>query len=357
MARHEVIIHENTSATSAVAPYLGNYISKETLAMEAFASTIGAKCGLPAIQVIAILDGSFQALEELEREGLVRVHTDVGTICAVIKGSFPTADAPFDPERNSLELALRLDDSIQLCLSDTVPVIVTDENVTRLRVDNAMDLEEERPMNLIHGRHVFRVAGFNMVLSDEGAEAYLQNALGTTFPLVIDRVVTHQLFEAHTSELLPGGDYKLVVKSRAGDAGGPLQTSFRRVKYLHIADSEPVPIAQTGDGKCKVMSFKDGDSATDFTFGNDWTLTGEGLYDDNAPEGEWSFSEASIRVGAEQAIFICNVGMDGTSVTLTKNPEFSIYAGEYENVALEYTVFRGMESETLTLTIPRLVVT
>jgi hypothetical protein len=76
----------------------------------------------------------------------VRVHTDVGTICAVIKGSFPTADAPFDPERNSLELALRLDDSIQLCLADTVPSIVTDMNVTKLRVDNVMDLVEERPV-------------------------------------------------------------------------------------------------------------------------------------------------------------------------------------------------------------------
>ena len=38
-------------------------------------------------------------------------------------------------------------------------------------VDNVMDLVEERPMNLIHGRHVFRVAGFNMVLGDEGAAA------------------------------------------------------------------------------------------------------------------------------------------------------------------------------------------
>ena len=91
MARHEIVIHENTSATSAVAPYLGNYIAKETLALAAFASAIGAKCGLPAIQVIAILDGAFQALEDLEREGLVRVHTDIGVICAVIKGSFPTA--------------------------------------------------------------------------------------------------------------------------------------------------------------------------------------------------------------------------------------------------------------------------
>jgi hypothetical protein len=233
------VIHENTSATKTVAPYLGNYIAKETLALAAFASAIGVKCGLPAIQVIAILDGAFQALEDLEREGLVRVHTDIGVICAVIKGSFPTADAAFDPERNSLELALRLDDAIQLDLSDTVPVIVTDENVTKLRVDNAMDLAEERPMNLIHGQHVFRVAGFNMVLTDEGAAAYLENALGTTFPLVIDEVVSKQLFKAHTSELLPGGDYKLVVKSRAGDAGGPLQTSFRKVKYLRVVD--PVP--------------------------------------------------------------------------------------------------------------------
>ena len=94
-------------------------------------------------------------------------------------------------------------------------------------------------MNLIHGQHVFRVAGFNMVLTDEGAAAYLENDKGTTFPLVIDEVVSKQLFKAHTSELLPGGDYKLVVKSRAGDAGGPLQTSFRKVKYLRVVDPGP----------------------------------------------------------------------------------------------------------------------
>ena len=241
MARHEIVIHENTGATKDVAPYLGSYIAKETIALAQFASAVGLKCGLPAIQVIAILGGSFEAIEELEREALVRVHTDLGVICGVITGSFPTADAAFDPVRNSLELALRLDEAIRLDLTDAVPVIVTDENVTRLRVDNVMDLEEERPMNLIHGKHVFRVAGFNMVLSDEGAAAFLQNALGTTFPLVIDEVVSKQLFKAHTAELLPGGDYKLVVKSRAGDAAGPLQTSFRKVKYLRIAPVVPEP--------------------------------------------------------------------------------------------------------------------
>ena len=248
MARHEVVIHENTSATKESAPYLGSYIAKETIALAQFASAVGLKCGLPAIQVVAILGGSFEAIEELEREALVRVHTDIGVICGVITGSFPTADAEFDPVRNSLELALRLDDALHLDLTDTVPVIVTDEDVTKLRVDNVMDLEEERPMNLIHGQHVFRVAGFNMVLGDEGAAAFLQNSLGTTFSLIIDEVVSKQLFKAHTAELLPGGDYKLVVKSRAGDAAGPLQTSFRKVKYLRVVDPEPGPVTVTISG-------------------------------------------------------------------------------------------------------------
>ena len=244
MARHEIVIHENTGATKDVAPYLGSYIAKETIALAQFASAVGLKCGLPAIQVIAILGGSFEAIEELEREALVRVHTDLGVICGVITGSFPTADAAFDPVRNSLELALRLDDTLRLDHADTVPVLITDADLTKLRVDNVMDLEVERPMNLIHGQHVFRVAGFNMVLGDEGAAAYLENGIGTTFPLVIDHVTSHQLFTAHTAELLPAGDYKLVVKSRAGDAAGPLQTSFRKVKYLRVED--PPGLTLTG---------------------------------------------------------------------------------------------------------------
>ena len=244
MARHEIVIHENTStATRESAPYLGSYIAKETVALAEFAAAVGAKCGLPAIQVIAIIGGAFEAISALERDALVRVHTDLGVVCGVITGSFPTADAAFDPARNALELALRLDDAIRLDLADTVPTIVTDANLTKLRVDSAMDLAEQKPMNLIHGRHVFRVAGFNMVLSDEDAAAVLQNVQGTTFPLVIDRVMTHQLFEAHTAELLPAGDYKLVVKSRAGDAEGPLQTSFRRVKYLRVEDP---PVGRPG---------------------------------------------------------------------------------------------------------------
>ena len=39
----------------------------------------------------------------------------------------------------------------------------------------------------------------------------------------------------------PAAKRGLVVKSRAGDAGGPLQTSFRKVKYLRVVDPAPEP--------------------------------------------------------------------------------------------------------------------
>ncbi len=170
----------------------------------------------------------------------------------------------------------------------------------------------------------------------------------------MDEVVSKQLFKAHTAELLPGGDYKLVVKSRAGDAGGPLQTSFRKVKYLRVVD--PVPLAQTSDGKCKVMSFKDGDSATDFTYGHDWTLEGSGLYGDGAPEGEWAFENATFHVGAEDLTFQGTFNEDGSSATLAPLPDQHITPGTYENVAFNCNVVRDGATETLTLTIPHLTV-
>ena len=234
MAKHEIVIHENTGATKEVAPYLGNYVAKETVKETGFISVIAQKSGLPAIQAQAILDGSFDAIDELEREGLVRIHTDIGTICGVITGSFETADAAFDPEKNSFELALHVIDEIKFALADVVPTIIADENLTKLRVDNVMDVATPRPYNLIHGQAIFKVAGYNMELSDEGATVYLQDAKGVTHEVVVDEVLSKQLFKGHSAMLLEGGDYKLVVKSRAGDAGGPLQTAFRKVKYLKV---------------------------------------------------------------------------------------------------------------------------
>ena len=166
-------------------------------------------------------------------------------------------------------------------------------------------------MNLIHGRHVFRVAGFNMVLSDDGAAAYLENGIGTTFPLVVDEVVSKQLFKAHTAELLPAGDYKLVVKSRAGDAAGPLQTSFRRVKYLHVEDPEPEPIAESSDGVVKVMAY----SPQTVPFGGSVTVTGSGLNFDSATG--IGVSEARVDLPDDPGNIVTITGRSDGSISMT----------------------------------------
>jgi len=239
MAKHEITIHENTGATKTSAPYLGTYVTKAQVKTSEAGAALSAKCGLPAIQIRAALDGAFDAIEELEKETLCRVHTDLGTICGVITGSFASSDAAFDPAKNSLDLTLRLDDEIRLDLVDETPAIATDETVTKVRVDNVMDATVQKPYNVIHGQHLFRVAGSHMTMSDTGAGVVLTDAMGVTYPCTVDDGTSDQLVKAHSTSLLEPGDYKLVVKSKGGDAEGPLQTAFRRVKYLKIVD--PVP--------------------------------------------------------------------------------------------------------------------
>ena len=245
---HKVKAYRNNTDTAGKAAFLGSYLTKETVDIEKLCEQTAAQSGLTAIQVRAILEGSFDAIAELEKEGLVIVHLDGLTVMAVITGSFPTSDAPFDGERNALELAIRLDDDIRLAFVNETAQMVTDATMARVRIDNVMDLDAPRPMNIIHGQKQFRVAGFNMVMDDEGAEAYLQNSIGVTFPVTVDEVASTQLFTAHVAAAVEPGDYRLVVKSRGGDPEGVLQTTFRKVKCLAAEMPRPRITSVTSEG-------------------------------------------------------------------------------------------------------------
>ena len=185
------------------------------------------------------------------------------------RGHTATADAAPDPAKNKLNLCLRLADEIKLSLADVVPTIIDDNSLTKLRVDNVMDLETPKPYNLIHGQGIFRVAGFNMVLDDVGSTVYLTDKHGVTYKVVVDEVLSKRLFKGHTAALLEAGDYKLVVKSRAGDAEGPLQTAFRKVKYLKVA---PV-----GTRITKIQGDDEGTPEGEINEGRPFTITGERL--------------------------------------------------------------------------------
>ena len=317
MAKHEIVIHENTGATKASAPNLGSYISKETLKLESYQDAIAAKCGLPAIQVAAIITGSFEAWEALEKESLVRIHTDLGSILGIITGSFATSDAAFDPEKNALELALRLEEDIKLSLADETPVISTDGLSTKLRLDNVVDVASPKPYNIIHGTNVFRLQGFNMVLSDEGAEAYFEDEHGVKFPLTIDEVVSKQLILAYVTGISEGCDGKIVIKSRAGDAEGPLQTSFRKVKFLYV---EPVPtvtcLTTDVDGttdKVSASASKLYIKGCNLTGASDFTVE-----EYNSTEEKWDYTTPNFNVDTEASgakVIVFNTDSGAVKVT------------------------------------------
>ena len=274
MAKHEITIRENTGATKASAPYLGNYVSKETVKIDPISEAVAKLCGLPSIQVQTILTGSFDQIARMQQEdGAVRCNFDGFAVCQVIKGLFPSSDAAFDPAVNTLELAILLNDDVRNHLVNVVPAIVADDTATKVRVHNVADVETPRPYQVIHGKHPFCVTGINLVTTDEGAEVYLEDSKGIKFECIVDEVKSKQEFVAHSDALLDGGDYKLWVKSRGGDAEGTLQSDFRKVKYLHIED--PITIdkvaSEGADGIVKGeafaaegegLSWHDGDSVT-----------------------------------------------------------------------------------------------
>ena len=253
MAKHEITIRENTGATKEQAPYLGHYVSKTTVKIDPISEAVSKLCGLPAIQVQTILSGSFDQIAKMEKEeGAIRVNFDGFAVCQLIKGTFPASDSQFDPDVNTLVLAIELKDDVRNYLVNVTPTIVTDETMTKVRVDNVADVESPRPYQVIHGKHPFCVTGINLVTDDEGAEVYLEDSKGIKYECTVDEVKSKQEFTAHTNALLEGGEYKCWVKSRGGDAEGQLQSDFRKVKYLHVVD--PLTVTKVAsEGKTGVV--------------------------------------------------------------------------------------------------------
>ena len=63
---HKVKAYRNNTDTAGKAAFLGSYLTKETVNIEKLCEQTAAQSGLTAIQVRAILEGSFDAIAELE---------------------------------------------------------------------------------------------------------------------------------------------------------------------------------------------------------------------------------------------------------------------------------------------------
>jgi len=97
------------------------------------------------------------------------------------------------------------------------------------------------------------------------------------------------------------GDYKLVVTSRGGDAEGPLQVSFRKVKYLKIVVPAPTVLHAFSDGTGEediwaigaVVGYLNGTNLAGATVATEVKKTGE---------SEWQPCEATVNETSDTLI-------------------------------------------------------
>ena len=292
MTKLEINIRENNGATKESAPYIGHAISKGSKNFIALTEEAAALCGLPAIQVEAILRGAFAEFAALEKDGAVRINFDGGSVSQVIRGTFISSDAAFDEKRNSLELAWHLSEDVRHHLVNETPRIVSELTSTKVRLDTVADEETPRPYNVIHGRKPFKCTGINLVMSDAGAGIYLVDGNGVRHECVVVEALSRQEVTARCLDELEGGDYKCVVESRGGDEGGILQSSMRKVKYLHI--NNPVEIMSVSS---------DGYDTGDIVTHQMLIISGKGLKD------------------GFESLRVAYTATDGTTVDKTLNSE------------------------------------
>ena len=238
MAKHEIVIHENTGATKESAPYLGTYLTKTQKTLADACAAYAAKAGMPALKMQTLIENDIDALTELEKAGACRIHLDGGYVEIRILGSFASSDSAWVSGANRLIVAFTPNDDVRYALVNETGTIVTDETSTKMRLDNVVDDEIRKPSEVLRTGKRCLAQGVNLCMGDEGAKAELIDATGLRIecPFVSQENRQNAFFTV-PAETEPG-DYRFVVYSRGGDAGGQLQSSFRKVKVLA---GSPVP--------------------------------------------------------------------------------------------------------------------
>ena len=323
MSTHEIAIKENTGATRADVPFLGRYVVKGNVDGTTVIAKVAAEAKLTDTVARAIVEGTFDAIAEEEREGLTKFNLGPFTVCAVVTGSFPSSDAAFDSERNRLLLAVKFDDKTRLCLADITPAIVTDATATKVRIDTVTDVATPRPYSVIHGRKPFKCQGYNLVMTDAGAYIRLVNKSGQNFECIVDETGGRGFVIAHTAELLEPGDYKVVIGSRGGDAEGSLQTARRNVKYLRVEG--PPSLTLTGVHAPGIEPpmihlesgvWFDGTGLDGWTGGENDEILGK---NNRAEEAEWTRLDLHEDIGGEVVFDGGMLKMDEGAWTLLEN--------------------------------------
>ena len=202
-------------------------------------------------------------------------------------------------------------------------------------------LVENAPVK-INGRNLYAAGDANKVTFAEA---------GGGAPVEVTDFATQSadmLSFAWPAGLVAGKSYRVTVERT--DPNGVTHTSTAKTVTVKEGTTPPtpVPIWESSDGLVKVLSVADGETGDTLTWGNAWSVQGEGF---TGTEPGWFVEIAQLRTapGADPVMLDIET-RSATEVRLTPGTEAELEAGDYPNAELTFGIAHesaeGLVNET-----------
>ena len=337
----------NGTSTADRAPYLGVAVPIGSLAYDNILMRMLDR-GTYMTRATAqyFLNAFYEYAAEAIADDVVRINMGAVSIYPMIGGSFDSEDDEFRAPRNTLYVGATLSQEIRDAVSGIVPANLGEGPAKgTVKISSVMDLASET-YRLIDGLKEFRMVGIDLTVPDgEDESLSLVAADGLTKVADITVVSTEdgQRIKCRLATAVSAGTYYVRLVSHGLDPTAPLVTALHKVSVKAAPPPEPEPIAQSEDGTVKVFTLTDGGQDATFTAGNEWTMTGEGLFTEAATGRRWKIASATVNeLGEFPGVSVSlTASGDGRSATLLTGSELPP-AGTYADARL----LVGLENES-----------
>jgi len=347
----------NAGVTAADAPVLLSLEADYVLDAEKFASRMVEAGGQGSeAQARLALNATESVIEDLvDAYGAVTVQTPFGTIETFVAGTLEHAQDQPDPATNYAFLGIVVPEAYRKLFASIetfVPAEAIPVTLKRVR-------DVATGANAIYGTNAFHLKGRGMNYGDPGTKLELQDhatrvkicdvTVDATTKSPIDLKCT-----LPSTSAVDAGTYWLALTAKVGGTLWPAELK------VNVAEAVvPQPIAQTTDGRVKVMTLEDNNQSTAFNYGNDWIAKGLGLkLTDAAANGEWYLDAAFMYPTAESSpidVFSSEgASAEGKQLTFKGAAGSKPTAGTYANAKISCTfkIKGGAMEDQQTLDLP-----
>ena len=301
--------------------------------------------GQTAVGAELVWNSMVEAIAENLAKYQYRVSIDGNTFEQAIPGSTESVNgAPSE----GVYVSVTPSAALRSAVADIAPTY-SDSEMDTPALKSVEDLAAHK-LGQIVATEPFRLVGNNITAEGDDETITVVAADGTeAVAEVIDEDGLGAFIDARLSTALPPGKGKVVLKTHGKRTPeGELRTLVRSVTILAGEPTPPPePIAETSDGLVKVMSVADDETGDTFTYGDTWSVRGEG-FTGTAPGWAVNMAFVQLEPEAEDPVVLDFDVRGAAEIKLDSKAEHPVAAGDYPDAKLliEFCHPDGEDPET-----------